>query len=428
MRVSCGHGPEFCLKSCFSFVVALFLGLFAGLLVPPALGWNSEAFANQTSMYVGYRSLVTRLPGSRIRLDVAVWYPTSKRATTEIKTGSWVIKAARNGAPIPGPWPLIVLSHDSSGLRYAHHNLASALAQLGFIVAAPTHDGDNADDMRLMFSDLQLPTRAYQLKAALDLVQDDPVLGPHIDSRRIAFLGFGRGGTAGLMLAGGQLTPDIWPEYCTRLRAAGQSSPYCDPFISRKMDDLIRSMNSRRQELAEAEQMRAAMAQVRQNALLRDKDGLSKAYGRVQRAQKSGSVTFPVPPAYLPPLPPLRKQASSIDPRYRAMIFVSPGYSMLFEPESLRSINIPILLIAADKDPLDLPEQQAMRYRILLSPPVPDYLTLEGADIPALQALCPPAVERDLPDLCSSVTPDERENLHQTLLAYVVDYLNRIWR
>lgn len=416
------------LQRLITLTLALLLCVLAQLAVPMEFGGCGHAYANQPTIYVGYRSLVTRLPGSRIRLDVAVWYPTSKRSTSEIKTGSWVFRAARNATPLPGPWPLIVLSHDSSGSRYAHHDLATELAQMGFIVAAPTHDGDNADDMRLMFSDLQLPTRAYQLQAALDLVLDDNTLGPEVDRRRIVLLGFGRGGTAGLLLAGGTLTPDVWPDYCPRLRTAGQTSPYCEPFVARKMDALVQSMKDRAQALAEAEQIRAKAEQIRQNAFLRAKDGLLKAYGRVQRAQKSGSVTFPVPPTYLPPLPPLRTLQSPLDPRYHAMIFVSPGYSMLFDPESLRAVNLPILLIAADKDILDLPEQQAMRYRSLLSPPVPDYLTLEGADIPALQALCPPEVARDLPDLCASVTPDERKRLHQSLRNSIVDYLKRIWR
>lgn len=402
------------------------LGLVAALSVRPAAAGPSPALAASDIVHPGYRSLVTRLPGSHFRLDAAVWYPTSRKPST-VQAGSRTFRAARNAPPLPGPWPLIILSHDSSGSRFSHHDLATSLAEQGFIVAAPTHDGDNIEDMRLLFSDLQLPIRARQLSAVLDLVLEDPIIGPLADRRRVGLVAFGRTGSAGLLLAGAKLTPDIWDGYCARQNGANQPSPYCDPFIADQMDGLIRAMRARSAREEEAGIMRGRAEESRLAVLRAQRENVRRAYARAQRTQRKGSVNFPEPPVFLPPLPPLPEKRETADPRFRAMALLSPGFAMLFDPPSLRDVDIPVLLAGLDGDPLDLPPQQALSLRGMIAPPAPAYLELTG-DAPALQALCPPDMAADLPDLCDTVTPEERAELHERLKKALPDFFRRAWR
>lgn len=104
------------------------------------------------------------------------------------------------------------------------------------------------------------------------------------------------------------------------------------------------------------------------------------------------------------------------------MMLISPGYSMLFAPDTLKSLPLPLFIVGLDRDPLHTPERQALVLRSLLAPPTPEYALLTGADGPALQALCPPDMERDLPDLCRTVSPDEREALHHRLETLILDF------
>lgn len=391
------------------------------------------ARAASEAMHAGYRSLVTWLPGANIRLDVAVWYPTQRQPST-IKAGSWMFPAARNAVPLPGPWPLIVLSPASSGSRFAHHDLAAALARTGFIVAAPTHDGDSADDMRFLFTNRQLPTRAHQLSTTLDLVLEHPQLGPVVDTGKIGLVGFGSGGTAGLLLAGASLTPEVWAGYCppplptedaVQEKSPAALDPYCTPYMRKKMREVTQGMREEAAARQEAIAMRASAEESRTKAMRRAEDGVDKAYPRIQRSQRKPVTNFPKPPVFLPPLPPLPPERPLADPRFRAMVLVSPGFSMLFNPLSLKGLKPSLLLIGAERDALNRPDKQALVLRSLIAPPTPEYISLADADGPSFQALCPPELDQELPDLCRSVTPARREAIHLQLQDILLDFFHR---
>lgn len=396
-----------------------------------AIGLNRLLEPEEAATYAGHRSLVTWLPGEAIRVDMAVWYPT-RRTPTNIMAQGWFFQAARNAPPLENPngWPLLLLSHDSTGSRYAHNDLAINLAQKGFIVVAPTHDSDNAEDMRLLFTADQLPRRALQLKAALDTILTNADLGPLIDRQRIIYLGFGNGGTAGLLLAGAKLTPDLWPLYCRD----NPDNPYCAPVIRSQMDTLTRTMRVQSALTAESQMNRATAAEARARELTRAGEGISKTYARIYRAQRRQIIEFKAPPAFLPPLPPLPNQPVLNDNRINAMILVSPGYSMLFERESLHAINLPILFILAGKDNLNNPAKaegkpvnQADVLHRAIAPPTPNYIIIPNADLPAFQSACPKSAGA-LPDLCNSVTPAQRLTiLHETqnnILSFIKANLN----
>ena len=75
-----------------------------------------------------------------------VWTPCAEPAQ-EIKIGPYVL-AGRRDCPIVGDkLPLVVISHGHGGSFLGHHDLAEALADAGFVVAAINHPGDTFSDM-----------------------------------------------------------------------------------------------------------------------------------------------------------------------------------------------------------------------------------------------------------------------------------------
>ncbi|MBF5040946.1 MULTISPECIES: dienelactone hydrolase [Myxococcaceae] len=122
---------------------------------------------------------------------------------------------ASDGAPIaPGRFALVVLSHGHGGTRLGHHDLATALASHGFVVASLDHPLDNAQDTSGAGSDAVLLGRPLQMSALVDAVLAAPGLGEHVDPRRIGAAGFSAGGYTTLVLGGARPDFRLWQRYC----------------------------------------------------------------------------------------------------------------------------------------------------------------------------------------------------------------------
>ena len=188
--------------------------------------------------HVGFRTLGQWDPESGLRLDVNLWYP-SVRPARDIQYGPWEISAARGGKPVDGRFPLILLSHDTAGSRFSYHDTAAWLAASGFVVAAPTHPGDNTDNMDLLLTWQQLSNRVRELSSLIPLLLNDPESEPSIDPERIGVLGFGAGGTAALLLGGALPDCEGWRTYCAQ---AGKQDMYCNVWARNRMDGLCRSL------------------------------------------------------------------------------------------------------------------------------------------------------------------------------------------
>ena len=120
---------------------------------------------------------------------------------------------------------------------------------------------------------------------------------------------------------------------------------------------------------------------------------------------------------------PLRK--SLADTRVKAVAAVSPAFSLLLSQKSLRQYFPPTLLIAGGAEVEDRPDT----IRMLASwfPRSVEVLQIDDADTGAFMSPCPPVLLEDLPELCGSVTPDERaqilDTLHSALLAFFLRHL-----
>lgn len=190
------------------------------------------------TLHPGVKTLGIWLPDSNVRLNINIWYP-SVRKPTVVNYNPWKIIAARNGKEAVGRFPLLLLSHDSPASRFSHHTLAALLARSGFVVVAPTHHGDNTNNMQNLFSLQQLTQRVAQMKTTLDTVLQHPETMHTIDPDRIGILGFGTGGTTALLMGGALLSTEGWANYCTK---AGSADTYCSSWASTRMEQLVRSL------------------------------------------------------------------------------------------------------------------------------------------------------------------------------------------
>ena len=184
--------------------------------VPPGPG---DVGPGAPTNAVGRRTIqIPSEPGRTLTADV--WYPADAAAVTGVARStytfpglSYTSSVAFDAPPISGagPFPLVVYSHGSGGLRYISAYLAEALAGRGFVVVAVDHTGNTAIDD---FAKTTLPRkeilrlRPVDIRAEIDAMAaasadpTDPFAGA-IDTTRVGLVGHSAGGTGVLMIAAG---------------------------------------------------------------------------------------------------------------------------------------------------------------------------------------------------------------------------------
>jgi predicted dienelactone hydrolase len=160
-------------------------------------------------------------------LPIDVWYPVDPDDAVGPATAYPVLPAgflglpgvdlvsevAVEGAPASaaGPFPLVVFSHGSGGVRFQSAFLAEQLASHGFVVAAPDHVGNTAFDAFLGTAD-PFPVVALDRPADVSFVIDvvlarsaDPgdLLAGRVDPDRIGVAGHSFGAFTTLAVASG---------------------------------------------------------------------------------------------------------------------------------------------------------------------------------------------------------------------------------
>jgi len=205
--------------------------------LPPAPG---DAGPGTAEYPVGRRTIeVTSEPGRTLIADV--WYPANEeslvaipKSTYEFPGLSYTSTVAYDSPPVSsdGPFPLIVYSHGSGGLRYVSAFLTEALAARGFVVIAVDHTGNTALDE---FAGTELPRdeivrlRPVDIRAEIDAMAaaDDDDASPFagaVDASRVGLVGHSAGATGVLKtVAAGGTGADA------DVRAVVGMGPYVDP-------------------------------------------------------------------------------------------------------------------------------------------------------------------------------------------------------
>ncbi len=167
-------------------------------------GTTSRARAGE----VGF-SVVQVPDGANPPISVGLWYPAAG-VPQPTRIEAFLQTVVPDAALLGHDLPLVVISHGNGGSLAGHSDTALALAQAGFVVAAPTHTGDNYHDQSRA---LDVAGRVRQLGRVIDYV----LLSwrPHaVDAGRVGAFGFSSGGLTVLIAAGGE--PDL-----------GRVGPHC---------------------------------------------------------------------------------------------------------------------------------------------------------------------------------------------------------
>ena len=154
---------------------------------------------------VGFSRIVTNDPmGGEMR--VSLWYP-AKQVSGTVSVGAFTFQATRDAEPAMGLRGLVVISHGTGGSDLGHRNIALALADAGFIVAAPMHPRDNYEDSSGVRRRIVMEGRPRQITATVDALLSIPKWRDRIDIERVGAFGFSLGGYTVLAILGAR--PDL---------------------------------------------------------------------------------------------------------------------------------------------------------------------------------------------------------------------------
>ncbi len=111
--------------------------------------------------------------------------------------------AVTDAPPAPGPFPLVVFSHGSAGSRVQAAYLMEALANDGYVVAAPDHPGDTMLDVAAGHTEEPLAMavdRSRDVSAVIDALTDATCSSaPLIRPDQIAVVGYSYGGLTSIL-------------------------------------------------------------------------------------------------------------------------------------------------------------------------------------------------------------------------------------
>ena len=252
-------------------------------------------------------------------MPITVTYPTAS-PSLPITNGPFTIHAAKDAEPLAAPPAsrrLIVLSHGTAGSTDNDHDLAATLARAGFVVAQPLHRGDNFKD----FSQAgpgSWRTRPGDVTETINALAQDPLLGPQLDLQHVGVHGMSAGGGTGIMMAGGQWRMWELVQHCAH---------HLDEDIGFCLNGLA----------AHPLKQTLRKAQFALSRLFLTEDNAPASMKMLQGGQSPSQSQDPRP-----------------DPRITAVSVAVP-LGVIFTPESLARIRIPVALTTAGNDGVLLP-------------------------------------------------------------------------
>lgn len=188
------------------------------------------ATAARAAHPVGERHLETTNPTAALRdadhratVRVTVWYPAAEGAEERsLDLGPpgepmfYVGEAAPDAAFADTKRrPVILFSHGYGGTARMMGWFTTVLAQQGYVVIAVDHPGNNTPDKMTVAGATLVWDRPGDLEAALATAKADPVIGPHLDVRRLGVAGYATGGLTALVAAGARVDIKRFQAFCT---------------------------------------------------------------------------------------------------------------------------------------------------------------------------------------------------------------------
>ncbi len=146
-----------------------------------------------------------------------IFYPAEKGGYPEWLGDNAVFKGVRvqrDAKPERRKHPLIVISHGSGGNAANLTWLAKRLAEQGFVVAIPNHQGSTSSDSTPETTIPAVWERPTDVSRLLDAVSASPPVSALVDTSDVTALGFSLGGLTVLSLADAQVHAAGLAKYC----------------------------------------------------------------------------------------------------------------------------------------------------------------------------------------------------------------------
>jgi predicted dienelactone hydrolase len=172
------------------------------MLMAALMVFAGQLPAGADERIVGF--MIVAVPnGAAAPIETGPWYP-AEGATPRPTRLDPVVQDVAPGAKVRGrDLPFIIISHGSGSSLTGHVDTAFALAQAGFVVAAPSHTGDNTRDSS---GSRDIGARTRQFAAVIEHVAAQWNPGA-VSPERIGAFGYSAGAFTVLAAAGG--TPEL---------------------------------------------------------------------------------------------------------------------------------------------------------------------------------------------------------------------------
>jgi predicted dienelactone hydrolase len=176
-------------------------------------------FTATLAQAAGFRSIDIPADAEGPAIEGAIWSPCAE-PPGEVHVRNRALPGVADCPLLGDNLPLVVVSHGRGGSFIGHHDTAEVLADAGFVVAAINHPGDNSADLSRVNDLSTYVERPTDIKRLIDVMVGTSPFAARIDSDRIGFFGFSRGGYTGLVLIGGN------PDWASAPAACRHSSSF----------------------------------------------------------------------------------------------------------------------------------------------------------------------------------------------------------
>ncbi|AIR91000.1 alpha/beta hydrolase family protein [Pseudomonas cremoricolorata] len=191
----------------------LWPALLAGLLLQSLA--HAETAARPARWNAAVQWLQLSDPVDASPMAALAFYPSTAPAAHS-RIDGYDVAAGLDQPLARGRFPLVVVSHGNSGSPLALHDLATALAEQGFIVVAVVHPGDNDRDHSRLGALSNVYGRPLQLSAAITAAREDSRLRQGLDEGQVGVIGYSAGGETALIMAGARPDLQRLEQYCQR--------------------------------------------------------------------------------------------------------------------------------------------------------------------------------------------------------------------
>ncbi len=321
------------------WIVGLVIALLvAGALPAAAQRPDAPPYAQRGPHPVG--TLEITIPGEEgvagreAPLSATVWYPALNPDELEeaarYRVGLFTLegRALPDAAPdaANGPYPLVIFSHGSGGMRFQSLYLTEHLASHGFVVIAADHPGNTVQDALFGGSDAAYlngliqnfgtrPLDILRQITYLDALPADSPLAGLMDMARIAVSGHSFGGYTALAAGGARLDTAAFRAWCAEPTLP--EAPAAARLAELSPDNL------------------------RDNVCF-----LARSLPTIAERRGLDSLPDGLWPA-------------TTDPRIRAAVMLAPYNAPIFGPDGLAALTTPALIMVGSADSVTLPPRDA---------------------------------------------------------------------